>query len=580
MVAQPKALGTATDGGGQSKGPRTVKTQARRSSAPSDEAREVIYPNLTAVVFAPGHERGPITAEMAQKWLGWETEQQFEVRVLKEYPNASEEKRRYGENFLLKDMNGVKIRCNQNSGNRPFTESWARQLCQDILRRQYVLNGEAIIIGKTGRILSGQHRLCALVMAKQMWESDSEGAHWKVVWETEPVLESFVSFGVDESARTVRTLDNVRARTLTDTLFTDEQLSNITNPADRKVIARMMEWAVRFLWERTGAKKDPFAPLISHGEAHDFMTNHPHLLRACKEIYRLFGNMSTADGKLDLKKKLDKTWWSFCTQQIGAGYAAALLFLMGCSNSDGDSYRDSGPDGTKPLMEGSGKKGLNWDCWDKAVEFWTAFCSSEAFGAKVREARRPVEGDEDEYSGYIFGTGNGSGKLAERIAVLVQAWNAYKEGATVDESIELITPEVIGEPGIQYSKLCANIKEVETGAEPARYYYTLASRPNVGGIDLGPMRAEPKAKKETDTGDKVPEEAEGEAAEGEESEEGSEENSPDADTEGAGDGEGTTDDPAETPAGEEEEDLSKLKGQALKDAIQRKRVRDAQTRKV
>ena len=53
----------------------------------------------------------------------------------------------------------------RNTGNRPLRKAWARHLGDAMKQRQFPLNGESIIIGADGVIISGQHRLEGCVLS-------------------------------------------------------------------------------------------------------------------------------------------------------------------------------------------------------------------------------------------------------------------------------------------------------------------------------------------------------------------------------------------------------------------------------
>lgn len=51
----------------------------------------------------------------------------------------------------------------KNKSNRKISRDNVRYLAEEMLSNRWVTNGETIIIGKTGRILDGQHRLQAII---------------------------------------------------------------------------------------------------------------------------------------------------------------------------------------------------------------------------------------------------------------------------------------------------------------------------------------------------------------------------------------------------------------------------------
>ena len=174
------------------------KVASKGKSKPTEDlnekGRKVVYPELT---IRPLSGDNRLYAEQAKELLGWT-------------PLGQEEKGHY----TLLDAMGNRVRCVNNDRNRPFDESHARKLAQDILNGHWKLNGESIIVGKTGLILSGQHRLAALVYAWQLWGSTAQGNHWSSKWEQEPSIETLLVCGIDESPEVTRTLDNVKPRIL------------------------------------------------------------------------------------------------------------------------------------------------------------------------------------------------------------------------------------------------------------------------------------------------------------------------------------------------------------------------------
>jgi hypothetical protein len=114
--------------------PTSAKPKGRKKAAVE---RPVKYPTRTAEVRLV--ETGnPIDATLAKELLGWE-----------ELDDSA-------DNYLLTDEDGKKIQCVNNAHNRPFNETWARTLAQDILNGHWRDNGEAIVIGKSGQVLSAR----------------------------------------------------------------------------------------------------------------------------------------------------------------------------------------------------------------------------------------------------------------------------------------------------------------------------------------------------------------------------------------------------------------------------------------
>lgn len=404
--AKGQAKEQAKGGNGKGNG---KKGKDKKQTAP---VREVVYPELEVKGYTEDL-LGALTAERASEYLGWEVE---------------EEKGSFGDEYLLTDLIGNRVRCRNNTHNRPFSEQWCHQLLADILHRRFRLNGETIIIGRTGLVLSGQHRLIALVLAQQ--EANKEGDLWKEEWPDGNVfIETLVVEGVSEDQATVRTLDNVKPRTLSDVLFTDEEMWRDLPTKARKEITKIAEFAIRLVMYRTGARK-VLGAMRTHGEAIDFLNRHPRIKEAVSHIYR-------ADEK-------------GISQLISPGYAAGMMYLMGMSASDRDTYL--GPD-----LIGE-ERHCDDSLWEKAKQFWADIGKQVDEFQELRMAQRPnpvYDPDADEgtisygkYMGYIFpnkGSADRAGSVTEKLAWIINAWNLYKEDRplTADEYPDGIVPAYI-----------------------------------------------------------------------------------------------------------------------------------------
>lgn len=395
---------------------------------------EVIYPVKRVDMCYSGEGGvGPITCSQAKQMLGWETEEEYALRICEGLGEKEAEKAKakakFGDDYLLTDQLGQKVRCHLNDHNRPFTDAWARTLAQDILNGNWRFNMENIIIGKYGHVLSGQHRLVGLVLAGQIWADEKYRYHWEELWPEEPVIESCVAFGADETQEYTRTLDNVKPRTLTDVvysmgLFKDKKLKT----TDQVKLSKMLDHAVRFLWHRTGASANAFAPRRTHSESLDFIERHKKLLSAVRHIYEEYIADWQGRGKL-----------------FSPGYASGLLYLMGSSSSDLDIYRNADP---------PSEKQLKWDNWERACEFWTIVHQIDNNNLKaVREAIGYLQ-DADTLRG---------GTWQEKTAIVVKAWKLFVQKYDVTRKDLKLSYEKDGD------------------GKPIR----LDECPTVGGIDIG-----------------------------------------------------------------------------------------------
>jgi hypothetical protein len=381
------------------------KAKSTTLTTPAVVGRKVQYPSVEAYVL-DGDKA--MTAEQAKELLGWE-----EVEVK-------------DESVLLTDRYGNKVRCTENLGNRPYDMTLAQTWMMEVLKRHWRLNGETIIIGRTGTVISGQHRLTGLVLAAQEWERQPR---WQSYWpDGPPTMECVLIYGIDESDTVVNTVDTGKPRNTVDVLCR-AQIYADRGIGERKALARITEYAVRMLWDRTGAKEHAHAIRRTHTETFEYLANHPKVKDACVHIFE-----ENKKGKL--------------ADYYSLGYSAGMLYLMGSSTSDGDEYRVG-----DPPTEAT----LNWDRWNKACEFWSLMSVEGPNEMRpVRHALKPLA------DGALI-------KLSshERQAIIVKAWLCWVAGQNPTEK----------RIALQYHTDDDGIRSM---AE---------EHPLIGGIDLGPAAA-------------------------------------------------------------------------------------------
>jgi hypothetical protein len=311
----------------------------------------------------------------------------------------------------------LKVLCKNNLTNRPLYKNVVQTLQQEILQGRWRMNGEPIIVGQTGLLLNGQHTLIALILANVRWGQDKEA--YEENWTTPPTIDKVVVSGVDEGDDTVNTMDTCKPRSLADVIYRSEYFASLPH-GERKNASRMADHAIRLLWHRTGAKYDAFAQRKTHSESLDFLDRHPKLLECIKHIHEEDG-----EGAI--------------SRYVGPGYAAGLLYLMGSSKSDPEPYRGS----AHPSEES-----LDWSAWTRACDFFVLLAAG---GKDVSAVRRTIANRMEQ----------GSLTMAERWAILTNAWLAYSDGEPITE---------------KSLKLSYTEKDGVT---------LLEEQPSVGGIDLG-----------------------------------------------------------------------------------------------
>jgi hypothetical protein len=197
------------------------------------------------------------------------------------------------------------------------------------------------------------------------------------------VIEAIIVDGIEEDSRHTRTLDNVKPRSLSDVLFTSDLLKEYT-VADRYVISRIADYAVRILWHRTGAS-NAFTPYRTHSESINFIGRHPRILGMVKTIF-----------DLNEKKGISK--------YISPGYAAGLMYLMASSSTNGSEYWDADPP-SEDL--------LNLEMEERASDFWAEFAQGKIRG--LMDALDKLAETETDGVGY-----------EEAVALVVKAWTMFK----------------------------------------------------------------------------------------------------------------------------------------------------------
>jgi hypothetical protein len=428
----------------------------------------------------------PLTEKEVEEILGWETEEDFTKRKKAENPDAKEKDCSYGEDYLIKDLLGNKIRCRNNVDNRPFTEAHALALAQSFLTREWAgtgkkpgetINGEPLIIGRTDKGISLQHRLIGFKLACQKYRG-KHAARWKAIWEDKPLtFPTIIVRGVDESPDTVRTIDNTRPRSPTDVVYTSDIFKDLM-PLKRKECARMLDVASDVLWKRTkyGAG-NVSAEYQTNTSIMEFIKNHSKLEMCVKHI------MQCNDDR------------SLSVQKLSPGYCAAMMYLMAVSSTDPDEYLENGRKHLSPRNE----KDLDFANYDKARTFWTLLSKTKVDPtlAQVWEARRPHNGDEsvETYGGFVFPKGDEVSTDSERVGVIAKAWELYAN------DFEVVAEEL----SLPY--------DVETLDDGSVESFTLKG-PSMtfGGIDYGDPRVGKKAENASEKTEAPPDEEEIELA--------------------------------------------------------------------
>ncbi len=287
--------------------------------APKPKRRKVVYKDI---VISDGDHK--ITVDVAKDILGW--------RIVVDDD----------EIHILKDLEGNRIALDNNVMNRPYRPTLCKRWMSEILRKKWRLNGETIIIDRTGQLQSGQHTLVALVMAEQLRKLEPDT--WKS-WKGSCFIEKLIVQGISDANDVVDTIDLGQRRSLGDVIARNQTFITYGTRVQKR-LSNDLAIATRLVWERQGGKERAFAKDFPHSEALDFIADHPKLLESVKLIHE-------EDGERQVSKK------------IARGFAAGLHYLMCVATTDMDEYVDKGP------------ASLNFELEDKAGDFWTLFASGD-----------------------------------------------------------------------------------------------------------------------------------------------------------------------------------------------------------
>lgn len=413
-----------------------------RTKKPESNGRPVVHPLYRSVwhvndpaTVAPGQEVGPpIDSELSVNLLALKAEE----------PGGP----KFGNDYLFIDRKGKKVRCENNIRNRPLYTSNVEDRVQDILRVRWELNGEPIIIGKTGIDLNGQHTLVAVYLAQQDLELHPE--LWAANFPGGKVsIQKVINYGIAEEDRVVNTMDTCRPRSIPDMIYRSPYFRNFDS-IRRFEASRMLDHAIRALWGRTGVMiaGANYSMKRTHPEVVDFVETHKKLLQCVKHV-------------LEVNKDGGVSAW------VGAGYASACLYLMGASETNPDDYYAQDVHTEKPIK---------WTNFEKACGFWDEFAkpteeAEDAEGKKVPASQLACLHKAIHDLTKEDGT---PGSISEKDYLVVQAWKKWLAKGKV-------TPKDL------------DVKYSPPDNKGRRH---IIEAPDFGGIDLGLNFVIPKTNQE------------------------------------------------------------------------------------
>lgn len=148
------------------------------------------------------------------------------------------------------------LRCNRH--NRPTRRAHIAFLADEILRDNWQVNGQAIVIAEDEQVLDGQHRLMAIIEAGKS-------------------IQTLVVYGISPEA--FRTIDTGAVRTGADALclhFPQE------SPSIIKCVATAVQWCVRL--ERGMVTRGGGTTKTSNTDCIEYVKNHPSLMQCAETL--------------------------------------------------------------------------------------------------------------------------------------------------------------------------------------------------------------------------------------------------------------------------------------------------------
>lgn len=392
----------------------------------------------TTILYRKPDDVPVITGAYARELLGWNEESDA-------VPFSDDYIREVSTLYKV-----AHVRMANNVKNRPWYPGTLRTLRQEILRGNWQWNGEPIIVGQQGQILNGQHTLVALVLACREWYDHRE--MWMATWPAEPTIQKSIVFGVEESDKVINTMDTCKPRSLGDVLYRSAYFAALKHK-ERKAAARICDYAIRCLWDRTGTSADAYAPRRTHAESLAFLDRHPRLLESVAHI-------QAEDGERGISSLLSP------------GLAAGLHYLMATCATPSAAY-----------LANPREAVVDWKLRDRADEFWVLLASRSPKMRKVR--------------GYVAArTEEGGAGRAEKTAIVIKAWTAFAAGKVVTgEAIALrLEPDEDGIPRLAEAPVIGGL-DVGSGRDLDAAAH--AAEPQLSPAEIEGRKADVRRQRET-----------------------------------------------------------------------------------
>lgn len=444
----------------------------------SPPVRPVVYPRLSVAVCGAPEKSGippDLAASVAVALASVGAEGLFssnppmshlDARALMGWDVEEEGGEKFGDDFLLVDHYGRKVRCPNNVRNRPYYKSNAEDRAQDILNRRWELNGETIVVSREADVLDGQHTCGGLVRAYERWLLDRDAVTGERIWLKEwpedeypdgPVIDKIVVYGISSADAVVNTMNTGKPRTLADVLYRSPYFASLPAKGGKSGINRVTAGkvtaaAISHVWFRTGVYLSNFSPLRTTAEAVVWLEAHGgqkgKFLACVRHVLE-----ADRDGRV--------------SALVPLGYAASVMWMMACSDTSDDKIAKYYSD------EDRTAKRLDFSLWNEAVEFWSEFGRTKELkdGEETAEPTGKLAELTLAVRAIAKRSDDSSNAALERNYVVTRAWNRFRTGDKVtDEDVR-----------VKYTRADRyGVRHLDTNPD-------LGGR-LLGGIDLGTER--------------------------------------------------------------------------------------------
>ena len=351
---------------------RTKKTETKNESP-------VVHPEIKADLRAAvkNSDGPPLSIDDAKELIGWTEELDGED---------------WGKKFDLKDTFGRKVRLTNNPNNRPLRLSEVKENSLVFLKGEWRFNGETLVVGKSGVLRDGQHRLVGFILAEQQRQIDQKK------YGSDPLaFSTVVVYGIDEEDEVIDTIDIGIGRSGSDVIFRRYGFDG--DKTAQKKIATVVDGAARLVWLRAGGKKVSGGSKLTHTTKLELLKNHPGIVESVMFIMKL------DHGAGDENEK------NLFPGMISLGYASALHYLMHDVNKrDADKFWRSLASG-EGLEKGSpvlalskflttakaGSGAQRDDLVGACVKAWLAFKAGEELTPKAVKVKKTKDDENGKF---------------------------------------------------------------------------------------------------------------------------------------------------------------------------------------